>query len=182
MTGAEIWLSAEDEKQHQLHREDIFLLPTLPYTVDEFYQEDCPIEFGRFKIETKLTPGQTSGATSFFFADQDEKTGERYRCAMHGGLGIGQMKPENLKREGIEEAMAHQFVKDCLELAERPVDIFLASHLNQANIDHNIPEDRQDYREFICKEVWGDVLKNRAETVMRFYPSVHGEKSFAAGK
>ena len=174
--NVEVWMSKEDEVQHQLTAEDTFPMYVTPYTVTHFYDDSKPIKMGRFTITTRLCPGHTPGATSFFFEDTDEKTGKTYRCALHGGLGVGQMSPEGIAknpRNGTTEAMAHQFIKDCYELAEMPVDIALPSHLNQNNILPNIPEDTDDYTVFVADYAWADVLINRAEAVKAFYPEVY---------
>ena len=72
--------------------------------------------------------------------------------------------------EGGSPALAERFVADCLELARLPVDINMPSHLNQANLDENIPADTDDYTWFVDKNSWHDMLVNRAEEVMSYYP------------
>lgn len=181
MTGAEIWLSKEDEVEHQrsLHDEEFRKhIPPMEipdYTVTNFYDDDKPIVMGNMIIRTKLCPGHTPGVTSFFFEDTDEKTGKTYRCALHGGLGVNpMMRPQNLQELGYPVEMAHRFIKDCYELAKMPVDIALASHLNQNNILPNIPKDPDDYTVFVADYAWADVLINRAEAVKKFYPEIYG--------
>ena len=147
-----------------------------PYEVTNFYDDDKPIVMGRFTIRTKLCPGHTPGVTSFFFEDTDDETGKTYKVALHGGLGVNpMMRPEQLAYDGYPESMAHQFVKDCYELAKLPVDIALSSHLNQANILPNIPKDPNDYSVFVADYAWADVLINRADAVKEFYPDVYSE-------
>ena len=53
------------------------------------------------------------------------------------------------------------------------MDICLPSHLNQGNVKPNIPEDKTDYRVWIDGELWGDVLRDRAEAVKKMYPEVY---------
>ncbi len=174
--NVEVWMSKEDEVEHQLTAEDTEPMYITPYTVTNFYDNSKPIVMGRFTIRTRLTPGHTPGATSFFFEDTDEKTDVTYKCALHGGLGVGQMSPAGIAknpRNGTTEAMAHQFIKDCYELAEIPVDIALPSHLNQNNILPNIPADTDDYTVFVADYAWADVLINRAEAVKAFYPEIY---------
>lgn len=180
MTGAEIWLSREDEEEHQrsLHDEEFKKhIPPMEipdYTVTNFYDDDKPIVMGNMTIRTKLCPGHTPGVTSFFFEDTDEKTGKTYRCALHGGLGVNpMMRPQNLTELGYPVEMAHRFIKDCYELAKLPVDIALSSHLNQANILPNIPKDPDDYTVFVADYAWADVLINRADATKEFYPEVY---------
>ena len=168
----EIWLSEEDEQNHQRTRDETFPMAVLPYTVTNFFHDDQPVTLGRFTIRTRLTPGHTSGCTSMFFEDTDEKTGKTYRCAIHGGMGTAMMKPGTRQMEhelGTPE-MAYRFVADCLEMAELPVDINLVSHLNQANYDEHMPEDPDDYTWWVTDYCWHDMCVNRAEEVMSYYP------------
>ena len=174
LTGrkAEVWISREDEANHQRTKDDNFPMPVLPYEVTNFYDDDTPVTLGRFSIRTKLTPGHTKGATSFFFDDTDETTGKTWRCAMHGGMGVGMMKPgtKTMANELNTPDDAFRFVADCLEMAQWPVDINMSSHLNQTNVDENMPEDCSDYTWFIADYSWHDMLVNRAEEVMSYYP------------
>lgn len=168
----EIWLSKEDEPNHQRTALDNYPMPVLPYEVTNFYDDTKTIDMGRFHIHTRLTPGHTLGATSFFFDDTDEKTGKTYRCAMHGGMGTAMMKPGTsfMEHELVTPEIAYRFVSDLKELAELPVDINLPSHLNQANIDERIPEDLNDYTWFVNDYSWHDMCINRMEEVMSYYP------------
>lgn len=174
LTGAEVWISSIDEEQHQLWKDRTDPLPMVDYKVDHFYDDSTTIDLGRFSIHTCLTPGHTPGATSFWFDDTDETTGETFRCAMHGGIGVGLMAKSYLEENGLSLELPHIFIKDCLELADSwKVDICLPSHLNQGNVKPNIPEDKTDYRVWIDGELWGDVLRDRAEAVKKMYPEVY---------
>ncbi|MFR3792927.1 MAG: MBL fold metallo-hydrolase [Blautia massiliensis (ex Durand et al. 2017)] len=175
MTGAEVYLSQIDEEQHQLHKDDTKPLPMVDYRVDHFYDDSKTIDLGRFSIHTRLTPGHTPGATSFYFDDRDDETGEVFHCAMHGGIGVGLMAREYLRDNDLSPELPHIFIRDCLELADWKVDICLPSHLNQGNVKPNIPADRSDYRVWIGDYVWGDVLRDRAEAVKKMYPDVYPE-------
>ena len=169
----EVWISPEDEAEHQKHADDDKPMRVTPYKVTNFYDPDKPIRMGRFEIRTRVCPGHTVGATSFFFEDTDEKTGKTYKVALHGGLGVGQMSPKGIERDGTPADLPHIFLKDCYELAKIPVDIALSSHLNQNNILPNIPEDPDDYTVFVADYAWADVLINRAEAVKAFYPEIY---------
>lgn len=200
MSGAEIWLSREDEVEHKKHENMVGLMTEVdgkktmkwvsadseeakkagktpdgyPYEVTNFYDDNKPIVLGNMTIRTRLCPGHTPGVTSFFFEDTDDETGKTYRLALHGGLGVNpMMRPDQLKADGYPEEMAHRFIRDCYELAKMPVDIALSSHLNQANILPNIPKDPNDYTVFISDYAWADVLINRADAVKEFYPEVY---------
>lgn len=204
LTGgrSEIWISREDEAEHQKHEGKVGDMrmvdgrmqmnwvdadspegkasgkkPDYPYVATHFYDDDTPIVMGNMTIRTRLCPGHTPGVTSFFFEDTDEETGKTYKVALHGGLGVNPvMRPEQLKADGYPVEMAHQFIRDCYELAKLPVDIALASHLNQANILPNIPADPNDYSVFVADYAWGDVLINRADATKEFYPEIYGQK------
>lgn len=175
MSGAEIWLSAEDERQHQIHKKDTEPMGMTDYTVTNFYEESREIRLGRFRVRTQPTPGHTPGAVSFYFEDTDNETGETYVCAMHGGLGVNPMRPEALKAEGLSENVAHRFISDCEQLAKWKVDIMLPSHLNQGNVLANIPDHTEDYRVWVADYAWKDVLLNQAEEVKKMYSTRTGE-------
>ena len=175
MSGAEVWISREDEVFHQRFKDDTSELPMVDYTATHFYDDDAPITLGRFTIRTTLTPGHTPGATSFRWEDTDETTGRTYRCAMHGGLGVGLMTPELLARFGGKQEEAHRFVADCEgKLAHWPVDIAVPSHLNQGNVLANLPQDRSDYSVWVADYAWRDCMLGRAEAVKQMYPEVYG--------
>lgn len=176
ISGAETWISEIDEEQHQLHKDLTNPLPMVDFHVDRFYDDAKTIDLGRFQIHTRLTPGHTPGATSFWFDDKDEETGEVFRCAMHGGIGIFTMSPDYLAAENLSSDLPHIFIRDCLELADTwNVDICLPSHLNQGNVKPNIPANRSDYHVWIDREIWGDVLRNRAEAVKKMYPNIYAD-------
>ncbi|WP_099203802.1 MBL fold metallo-hydrolase [Scatolibacter rhodanostii] len=177
MSGAKIWISKEDEKEHQAFKDATEPMSTVEYEVDCFYDNSKTIDLGRFKIHTKLCAGHTPGSTSFFFEDTDDETGVVYKCAMHGGLGAPLMRPDLLAEYNQPQELAHRFIRESFENANIPVDIMLPSHLNQGNVMPNIPEDRTDYTPFIADYAWGDILRNRAEAVMSYYPEVYPPKN-----
>ena len=173
LSGAEVWLSREDEMQHQKHKSIKLPEPIPAFETDHFYADDSPITLGRFTIRTQLTPGHTLGVTSFFFEDRDDVTGDVFRCAMHGGLGVTAMRPPLLLGRSKEPML--RYVRDCESLAELPVDIVLPSHLNQGNILPNLPEDTNNYRTFIADYAWHDILIDRAKKVKSWYPKLFEE-------
>lgn len=173
MTGARVYISKEDEAEHQRHKDDTVPLRMLPYTVDAFYDENQPITLGSISITVRPAPGHTPGTAAFFFDDTDETTGKTYHVAMHGGLGVGTMNPAQLAKDGLPESLAHTFVRDCARYAELPVDIVLSGHLNHGNVEPNIPEDRNDYTPFVAPYLWKDLLEDRAAAVRAFYPEVY---------
>ena len=175
MSGAEIWLSKEDNPWHLQYINRPGRIPTKPFQVDHFYNNDETIDLGRFSIHTKLVPGHTPGATAMWFTDTDEETGESYVCAIHGGLGVDSMRPDRIGVEGITADMPDRFIRDCEELAKMHVDIHIPSHLNQANIVPNIPEDPMEWKCFVADYSWPSTLLNRAEKVKSFWPEKYGK-------
>lgn len=176
LSGAEVWISREDEVFHQRFKDDTSRLPMVDYTATHFYDDDTPITLGRFTIHTVLTPGHTPGATTFRFEDTDEATGRTYRCAMHGGIGVPQMAPDMLAKLGGRVEDAYRFVDDCEnKLANWEIDLPLPSHLNQGNVLPNLPEDKSDYTVWIADYAWRDVMLNRAQAVKELYPEVYGK-------
>lgn len=175
LADCKVYISKEDEVLHQKWKDNTDELPMVDFEVTDFYDNSRTIDLGRFHIHTRLTPGHTPGTTSFWFDDTDEETGKTYRCAMHGGLGVPMMKPDNLAYWDLTEELAHTFVRDCTEIAEWPVTINLPSHLNMGNVKANIPEDKNDYSVWIADYVWKDVLLDRAEAVKKYYPDVYPE-------
>ncbi len=173
----QIWLSKADEENHQRTKDETFPMAVLPYETTNFYEDENPIVMGRFTIQTRLCPGHTLGVTSMFFDDTDEETGKTYHVAIHGGMGTAMMKPgtRTMEHENVTPEVAYQFVEDCMELAKMPVDINLASHLNQANYDECLPEDLNDYTWWVSDTCWHDMCVNRAENVMSFYPEKYGD-------
>lgn len=165
-----VYISKEDEALHQKWKDNTDELPMVDFEVTDFYDNDSTIDLGRFSIHTRLTPGHTPGATTFWFDDTDEETGVTYRCAMHGGIGTGMMKPGNLAYWDLTREMAFRFVSDCEDMAKWPVTIMLPSHLNQGNVGPNIPEDTSDYSVWVADYPWREVLLYQAEQVKSFYP------------
>lgn len=170
LSGAEVYLSQIDEAQYRLHKDRTDPLPLVPFRVDHFYDDSRTIDLGRFSVQTRLTPGHTPGATSFFFEDRDDETGEVFRCAMHGGVGVFMMSADFLRENNLSPELPHIFVRDCLELSRRPVDICLPSHLIQGNVRPNIPQDRTDYRVWVDDQQWSALMLGRAKAVQKMYP------------
>ena len=152
------------------------------YEPDEFYADDKPITLGKFTIRTKWTPGHAPGVTSFFFDDTDDETGKTYHVAMHGGMGIDAMRPDRCGYPGYAtKEQRDMFIDQCYEMAMYDVDITLASHSNQGNINANIPEDRNDYSVFVDPRAWPVILLERRARIMEFRcggNTVYGDEKF----
>ncbi|WP_294496554.1 MBL fold metallo-hydrolase [uncultured Gemmiger sp.] len=176
MSGCEIWLSKEDEVMHQMHKDRTDHMPMIDYTVTNFYDDNIPVKLGRFTIETKLAPGHTPGAMVFRFDDTDDKSGKTYTCAMHGGIGVPMMRPENLEEWSLTKQIAYHFVDETIEIADWKVDIMLPSHLNMGNVLPNIPVDRNDYSVWVADYAWKETMLGRAEVVKGYYPEHYAGK------
>lgn len=176
LSGCRIYMSRESwaQKEHPVSRPAVKGMPvpseSPAYVPDEFYDDDKPITLGRVTIRTLLTPGHTPGVTSFFFDDTDEETGRLYHVGLHGGLGIDAMRPDRCGAEdwGATLEERDRFIDQCMEMSLWDVDITLASHSNQANINSNIPEDRGDYTAFVEPRAWPMMLLERRSRAMEF--------------
>ena len=97
MTGAELYLSKEDEGWR--HRPEADMHDTgfkiVPYDVDHFYDDNEAIVMGSVTIRTKLSAGHTPGTTSFFVESADEN-GKKLVWGMHGGVGVNTMNTDYL--------------------------------------------------------------------------------------
>lgn len=174
ISGCKIYMSKEDY-ECKLHYppvvEKLKMPVPYPYEVDEFYDDNTPIELGSVTIHTKLTPGHTPGVTSFFWDDTDEETGITYHVGMHGGLGIQQMRSkEVLKLNGTTCEHRDQFIDQCLELSHMDIDITLGSHLNQNGMPLVFDQcrDNRDYLPFVDRRTWPVMLLERRSEVMKF--------------
>jgi metallo-beta-lactamase class B len=122
--------------------------------MDRFYDYNTPIILGEFVFHVMHTPGHTPGTSSFFFDDTDEMTGKTYKVGLHGGLGLNTMldqyysRAEDAFRE--RDAFRHQLE----ELLKIPVDISAVNHPLNIDMASLIPEDKNDYTNFVNPDVW----------------------------
>ncbi len=167
-TGAKVYLSREDDAffhqqpERAVNPDYIFHA----FTPDAYYTPGQPIQIGRFTLHTCLTPGHTPGTTSFYFEDEDEATGRRYRCALHGGMGVGELSNSRLRAHGLGPEVRERFVADLDKLAQWPVDICLPSHPNQADLLSYVPADRMDFTPFVDSERWAQMLADCRQRVL----------------
>lgn len=126
----------------------------IPFEMDRFYDYKTPIRLGEFTFEVMHTPGHTPGTSSFFFDDTDEETGKTYRVGLHGGLGLNTMldgcyeNPEDAFRD------RDAFRRQLNELLQLKVDISAVNHPLNIDMASMIPEDKNDYTNFVNREVW----------------------------
>ena len=137
------------------------------YEPDEIIWEDeVNYTIGSMTFNITKGPGHTPGCMVIRFDDTDEE-GNVYHCAMHGGLGAGQMATEQgMWAQFINPAMRDQFIQQCLEMSWWDVDITLANHMNHAGYGKALPEDRNNWKWFVDKRTWPVMLLERRGWVM----------------
>lgn len=133
-TGAKIFMGKEDmcfldERKDLIHVTKNWFND---FKVDKYYEEGKPIVLGDTKIEVKHCPGHTPGTYSFFFMTEWE--GKKYRCGMHGGLGINSLTDEYLDEYNLPYSLRDDFENNLMKMREEPVDIALGSHTNHGDM------------------------------------------------
>lgn len=163
-TGAELTMSREDYRMMKEHE----YLTTygyqnwLPFEPDHFYDDDRPIEMGRFKIRTRLTPGHTPGTTSFFFNTTDETDGQTYRCAMHGGIGLNTINKEWFAQNpDWPVSLMDDFITGLEQLKDLEVDIAIPSHANQIPIFEKRHLIGKGPNPYVDREAWPKLMNER---------------------
>ena len=161
LTGAEIWLSKEDDDFKAAHIDGVYPFGGgHDFTVTNHYDDNAPIKMGRMCICTKLCSGHTPGTTSFFFTDTDEETGKTYRVALHGGAGVNQMKNRFLDPYEIPHSIRKTFLETSKAMLDLPVDICLSSHNMMTNFLSGLNEnDRTDYTGFVNPQIWKQFMQ-----------------------
>lgn len=173
-TGAKVYMSQIDYKMMKEHPEWVSLgnVNCLDFTVDYFYSDSTPLNFGDIEIETKLTAGHTPGTTSFFIYDYDFD-GTKYRCAMHGGLGFNTMRQDFFEKYPTwPRDLSVSYLKSMESLIGEIVDIPLPSHPAQFPImDKAGRYEDGDKNPFIDREAFGNMVRKRIEMVQEFLPN-----------
>ncbi len=127
------------------------------FTPDEFFDDNKPIVQGDITIRTMRTAGHTSGTTSFFFEDKDEK-GNVYRLGMHGGLGLNTLtanSPEDMDRV---RAVRKMYRSNMQILKAIPVDIVCSNHPAMANICERAAKVCGKTNPFYDPDAWNEML------------------------
>lgn len=168
LTGAQIYIGKRDLELLTVRKDLIF---GNKYTCGELdidklkiYEEEKIIVLGDVKIETYPTPGHTPGCTSFVFEREDEN-GKKYKCAMHGGIGLNTINRKFLEEKGLPKTLQIEFLEQFIEMKKLNIDICIPSHTNQIKILQLIPKDRKDYSPFVNKNNWQNLMKERIEKV-----------------
>lgn len=166
MTGAELYLSREDEDWR--HRPEADMSDSgfkiIPYEVDHYYDDHTPIVMGNVTIHTRLSAGHTPGTTSMF-AEVADEDGKKLVWGMHGGVGVNTMSAEYLNKVHLPLSLQDEFVKGCEEMKAIHVDICTPSHPSHSDMLSRVPEDRRDYRPFIDADRWPAFLEERAQAM-----------------
>lgn len=166
MTGAELWISREDEEWRKRPEADMHDtgFKIVPYEPDRFYSDEEPIVMGDVTIRTRLSAGHTPGTTSFFVEMKDEN-GAPVVWGMHGGVGVNTMNTDYLKKVKLPLSLQDTFLKGCEDMKSIHVDICTPSHPAHSDMLERIGEDRMDYRPFVNEKKWPDFLDERAEAL-----------------
>ena len=164
ISGAKVWQSKEDTNfmGHPANQGVGDVFKNIPYTVDAFYADDSPVQVGNLTVRTRLTPGHTPGATSFFIEDRDEN-GKKLIAGIHGGVGTNTMGNEFLDRYGLGRELRTRFIEDCKIMKDIHVDISLPSHPAHGDLFKRRGSDPNDYTTFVNPGEWPDFLDIRRE-------------------
>lgn len=161
-TGAKVYMAKEDEFFLTERPELIFSmgLTFSTFEVDEYYADDKPITLGRMTIHTEHTPGHTPGTTSLFFEDRDD-AGNTYRCALHGGVGLGTVSDRYYEQTGLPTSLRDDYRNGLVKLRDRKVDIALASHPQHLHMLDKVGSDRSAYKCFCNPSAWKGFIDER---------------------
>ena len=178
LTGAEIYLSREDEEWR--HRPEADMHDTgfkiVLYEVDHFYSDDTPVVMGSVTIRTRLSAGHTPGTTSFFVESADEN-GKKLVWGMHGGVGVNTMNTDYLNKVHLPLSLQEDFLRGCEEMKAIHVGICTPSHPSHSDMLSRIPKDRMDYSPFVDDKKWPAFLDERAESLRKIIKAGKYERS-----
>lgn len=161
-TGAKLYMGKEDAyfltERPDLIYTDGYAFGT--FTADHYYDDATPIRLGDMMIHTVHTPGHTPGTTSFFFEDRDE-AGNRYRCGLHGGIGLITLVDEFLPQTGWPVSIREDFLHSLEKLRKMEIDITLGSHPNQVHMLEKVSQITETCNPFVDKMVWSKLMEER---------------------
>lgn len=166
-TGAKVYMSREDYEMMKEHPLWVHFgyENWIDFEPDEFYDDKTPVQLGKMSIQTILSPGHTPGTTSFFFEVCDHK-GRKYRCGLHGGVGINTMVADFYKVwPGWPVKLRYQFISSLKQLLSERVDIALPSHPNQISIMENAGTYSEEHNPYLNQEVWKLLITERLKMV-----------------
>ena len=178
LTGAKVYLGKRDLMF--LHERKDLIMNEGGYTCgefepDELYDDDKPIVQGNVTIHTVSTPGHTPGCTSFFFEVQDE-AGRKFKCGMHGGLGLLWNTKKQFEEIGLPFSLMKEFVEGLKKLDQREVDICLPSHTNQVGILLLKDQIRDDFNPYYDPSIWHELMQERLERAQKILDRAETEE------
>ncbi|MBP2638395.1 MAG: hypothetical protein H6Q72_4302 [Firmicutes bacterium] len=161
-TGAKLYMGKEDayfltERPDLIYTEGYAFGSFQP---DYYYDDVTAISLGNISIHTMHTPGHTPGTTSFFFAVQD-KSGNTYRCGLHGGIGLNTLTDELMQESGWPLSMREEFLNSLEKLSGMEIDITLGSHPAQVNMLEKVEKISETCNPFLDRAVWTTLLQQR---------------------
>ncbi|MBE9639651.1 MBL fold metallo-hydrolase [Salipiger mangrovisoli] len=136
--------------------------------VDGFFDDATPVRLGDREVTTLLTPGHTPGTTSFFF-DAVAADGARYRCGLHGGVGLNTMSTEFLKTHNLPMSLQQDYLASLRRLREIEVDIALGSHPIHVRMFDRVPMITEAFNPFVAPEVWPEFIDSMIENAERLF-------------
>jgi len=161
-TGARLYMGKEDayfltERPDLIYNEGY---PFGEFEADCYYDDATAITLGEMIIHTVHTPGHTPGTNSFFFEDADEQ-GNKYRCGLHGGIGLVTLTDEALLENGWNISMRKTFLHSLEKLSKIEIDITLGSHPAQIDMLQKVRKISEKSNPFVDKNVWPNLMKER---------------------
>ena len=167
-SGARVYMSREDWAFISERPEQVFNFgyPYAPLEPDGFYGDNTPLLIGDRTIRTVLTPGHTPGTTSFFF-DAVGGDGTRYRCGLHGGVGLNTLADDFLSEFGFPKTVRDTYLASMLKVRGLNVEIALGSHPDQIGMLEKIGDIRPGHNPFHDPSVWTDLIDGRVAQVKK---------------
>ena len=161
LTGAEVWMSAEDAAFLRACPAETFgvdsRLAVFPFEPDRLYASGEPLRVGEVVFTPLLTPGHTPGCTSLFWQVTHPVTGGPLTVAMHGGAGVNTMSDAYYATSAyLTSDLRDRFIADAEgeKLRSIPVDITLPSHPNQIEILDRAGSYTPESQPYLDRTVW----------------------------
>ena len=161
LTGAEVWMSAEDAAFLRACPAETFgvdsRLAVFPFEPDRLYASGEPLRVGEVVFTPLLTPGHTPGCTSLFWQVTNPVTGGPLAVAMHGGAGVNTMSDAYYATSAyLTPDLRDRFIADAEgeKLRSIPVDITLPSHPNQIEILDRAGSYTPESQPYLDRTVW----------------------------
>lgn len=134
------------------------------FEADVIMEDGDVIELGNTKIKILSTPGHTPGTVSIFFDTKED--GQTYTVAMHGGVGVGSMKLEWLKKYDLSADCRQKFLEGIERLKKIDVDVFIGNHAwNNDTFGKYQRSLTEDKNPFIDSGEWVRFLSARSDEV-----------------